>query len=362
MFRSPWHPVALGAGMAALLAGCGGSPPASAPPSAQLSASSSSPSHSAAPASGKPLQKVKLGLAVNLLAFTPIHVAQANGYFKQNRLDVQVVSLSGGTTSAETLYSGSIQFAASAASDVIHGDQKGLGLLAVANILNANDVELVISKKIAEQDHLTVNTPLKSRLQPLEGKLFGVTSAGSISQIYTQMLFQSVGLDPKGLHFIAIGSAPALNAALKGGRIAGYLLGPPAGELAEKGGYGTVIVPIKGAPVFGKQAFTDIFTTHKYAKSHPAVVKAMATAIAEADHYIVTHPDGAAQVAHHYFKVPVPLLTSGLKSLPFVSDGRFTEPGWQSAEKILNQAGLIQGTLPSTKEGVMWTNQFLPSP
>lgn len=350
----PWGPYAAAVAVTAgMLAGCGS---ASAPPPAKSTAPVS--------ASAKPvhLVPVKLGLAVNILAFAPLQVAEAKGFFAQHGLDVQIVNLTGGTTSAETLYSGGVQFAASAASDVIHADQTGLNLVAIANILDANDVELTISKRLAEQDHITPDQPLKQRLAPLQGQLFGVTSIGSISQIYTQMLFKSVGLNANSLRFIAIGSAPALNAALKGGEIAGYLLGPPSGEIAQQGGYGEVIVPVAGAPIFGKQAFSDIFTTHQYASVHPEVVRAMAASIAEANRFIIDHPDQAAQIVSKTFKVPLPLLVEGLKEEPFVADARFTQAGWDAAEKVLLEGGLLHGTLPSTRSGVMWTNQYLPNP
>jgi ABC-type nitrate/sulfonate/bicarbonate transport system substrate-binding protein len=322
--------------------------------------SATTPKAAAAPGSPQPLQTVKIGLAVNILAFTPLQIATMQGYFRHGDIAPDVVSLQGGTTVTEALMGGSLQFAASAAPDVIRADQKGLGLLAVANILNANDVELVISKKLQQQFGISASTPLKQRLAPLQGRLFGITSNGAPSQVDIQALFKSVGLNAQSLHFIVIGGAAEMNAALRAGEIAGYGLGPPTGELAAREGYGYVLVPVGGAPAFANQAFSDIYTTNAFAQAHPAVVRAVAGAIAQANDFLLSHPNQSARLLSPSFKgVPLSVLAAGIRAEPFVRGGTFTQQGWQRAIAALQQGGVLPGKAPSSQAGVLWTNQYV---
>ena len=322
------------------------------------SAAPSSLAQTSAPAA---MSRVKVGLAVQILAFAPLTIAEVNGYFKARGIEATVISLRGGTATTQTLVGGSIQFAASAAPDVIRADQKGLDVIAIANVLTANDVELTISRKLQQQLKISRGTPLKERLKPLQGRLFGVTSIGSASQVNLQALFKSVGVPPDSLHFIAIGGAAELSAALRADRIASYLVGPPAGELADREGYGYVLVPVGEAAAFADQAFSDIFTTRAYARDNPAVVRAVAGAIAQANDFLLDHPTEAARLLAPSFKaVPLDLLTGSLRKLPFARGARFTQSGWQNAVRALKDAGVLEGPLPSAEPGLLWTNEYLP--
>lgn len=308
-----------------------------------------------------PPRQVKIGVAVQILAFAPLAIAEVKGYFKDQGVEVTTISLRGGTATTQTLIGGSIQFAASAAPDVIRADQKGLDVIAIANILTANDVELTISRKLQQQLKISRGTPLRERLMPLRGRLFGVTSIGSASQINLQALFKSIGLAPDSLRFIAIGGAAELSAALRADRIAGYLVGPPAGELADREGFGYVLVPVGEAAAFADQAFTDIFTTRAYTRGNPELVRSVAGAIARANDFLLDHPAEAARlIAPSYKGVPLDLLTESLRKLPFARGARFSPTGWQNAIRALKDAGVLEGQLPSADPEVLWTNQYLP--
>ncbi len=222
--------------LGSLLAGCA---PAAGPvatpqqPAATSKpAASQPPSSTAAPANPTPPpptvakkpDKVIIAKGLSGASEMPLWVAKDMGFFAQNGIDAEIVTVEGGAVAVQALAGGKADFAHTGPA-LVNAALQGSDVVYVAGFLLKPPYALMVP-------------PAITKPQDLKGKSIGINQVGGMSYDTTVRVIRSWGMDPaKDVTLVPAGSQANRVAALKGGTVASALVERPYDLVLEKDGF-----------------------------------------------------------------------------------------------------------------------------
>jgi len=154
----------------------------------------------------------------NQMVYLPTTLAQELGFYKEQGLDVELQDFQGGAKALQAMLGGSADVVSGFYDHTIQMAADGRELVAFVTMLRFPGLVLATSPQAAA----TVQ-----RIEDLKGKIAGVTSAGSSSQMFLAFLLTRHGVPVDSVSVTAIGSAATAIAAIEHGKIdAGWLADP----------------------------------------------------------------------------------------------------------------------------------------
>lgn len=321
--------------------------------------SSASASSGSGGSSGGRLGSVTIGKAVDTIGFTTVDVAKAKGYFAKEGVTVSSQLLSGSSTAFAALESGSLDFVTASSTALIPAKAKGLPLEAITSLDYGVSLQLLVSDKWMKAHGLTVGQPLNTVMKKMVGAKLAVIS--TTDRTYDQYLEEQAGVSSSKFTYINMDSQAAALAALKYGEIDAFLLSPPSTYYAQSLGNAKIVASLHEVPTLANMAYDIVVVDTNWAKSHPAQVKAVATAMAMADNVMRTDPQSVLGVERQHFPtMSGPVLLNSLKYVTFTPDGQFTQAMWSKAitEYTDTTKGGASGVSASPSGG-LWTNQYI---
>ena len=210
--------IAACAGLAVLAAACGGGAVTPSTGSSQGSAASSS-----SPEVASLNVAIYNGSAVSL----PAWVAEQEGFFKKQDLDVHLTSVASSDAAVAALLSKSVDIMLNATEIVMETRAKGQDIKMVAG----NTVRLPWIL-IARKDLPTKGSSFPEDMQGLIGKRIGVTALGTSSQFFAEALLRNANVDPSKVTILGVGFAATGLPALQNGTIDAYLTTDPGATVA----------------------------------------------------------------------------------------------------------------------------------
>ena len=231
------------------------------------------------------VEKPKLTIAVggkNLLYYLPLTIAESQGYFKAEGLDVTIVDFAGGSKALQAVVGGSADVVSGAFEHTLIMQPKGIRLRAFALQGRAPQVVLGINPK---------TMPGYKSVADLKGRKIGVTAPGSSTNVLANFVLAKAGLKPSDVSIIGVGAGTGAVAAMRSGQIDAISNLDPVITLLQRSGdlkivSDTRIVaeadkafggPMPAGCMYAPQAFID---------KNPATVQAIANAIVRADKWI----------------------------------------------------------------------------
>jgi len=252
----------------------------------------------AAPLRAQAPKSVKVTQAVSSLAYIQSFVAQQNGYFKAEGLDVELVNTGGGGPDVQIVLAGRAEFTVNDGAQVLPALQQGQKLTCVQSLLNKSIVNVTMRKNLADKLGIGITTPVAEKLRKLKGLRIGVTRPGALTWQMARYNFINAGMDPdKDGEITGMGDAPSLAAALRQGNIDAIYISVPIGEvLVSQGTAITLIDNSRGEdpslPVF---LMEGLWATPDYIKGNRATVAKMVSAYRQASTFI--HQRSAGEIA-----------------------------------------------------------------
>jgi ABC-type nitrate/sulfonate/bicarbonate transport system substrate-binding protein len=161
----------------------------------------------AANAQSSPI-KVKFAEGSRNFNVLPAYIAIHNGYFAQEGIDAELVTLKGGPAAATALIGGDVDIAFTLTESVIKLKRQGKDLTVAAVIQDKNPCVLVV----------TANNPAKS-LADLKGQTIGVTATGSLTDLVLRQYMKQQNLSASDYKIVAFGTPATVNLALERGEI-----------------------------------------------------------------------------------------------------------------------------------------------
>jgi len=239
----------------------------------------------AAGAGAQAPEKKKITIAVggkNLFYYLPLTVAERNGYFKDEGLEVEIPDFAGGAKALQALVGGSADMVSGAYEHTINMAAKKQPITAVVLQARYSSIVLLLPKDKAAK----YRGP-----QDLKGMKVGVTAPGSSTNMFVNNLLAKGGLKPTDVSIVGVGTGSGAFAAMDKGEIDAISnLDPVISQLEATGKFVAVADSRteKGMnDIYGGDYHASvIYVNTDYVKKYPNTVQAVVNAMVRADKWI----------------------------------------------------------------------------
>ncbi|MGQ0551214.1 MAG: ABC transporter substrate-binding protein, partial [Armatimonadota bacterium] len=228
----------------------------------------------AAPAQG---QRVKITEAhTGTLFMAPVYIAEAAGYMAEEGIDLELTEVDSGALGIAALVSGQVQFFDADPFQAVQLRRQGRQIMFIYNLTKRVTLDLVMHPEVARAKGISRTTPIDQRLAALRGLKLGVTRPGAATDVYMRYYLKKAGLNPdRDVQIISVGGGAGLLAALRTRQIDAFHLSAPTPYVAERDGFGVVIIKSSAGdvPDLDNFLYTGIAVHNVYANKYGDVLK-----------------------------------------------------------------------------------------
>jgi NitT/TauT family transport system substrate-binding protein len=231
---------------------------------------SSDSSSSSAPSGSVEKPKIKVGV-LPVVDMAPFFSAVDSGYFKNEGLDVQVVTAPSGPKAIESLIGGDLDIAVTSYPGAFAAQAK-----------KAADIKIVTDLYAARPGHGVLVAPPNGSIKRPEdagGKKIAVTSTGSISDLALMSVLESKGVDIKSIQWVPM-PLPDMGTALQRGNIDGAVVIEPFVTMTEKSIGAVPITDIATGPT-AELPMSGFASLAKWVTANPNTLAAFQRALAK---------------------------------------------------------------------------------
>jgi NitT/TauT family transport system substrate-binding protein len=236
-------------------------------------------------AGAQPLEKAAVSIAVggrNLLYYLPLTIAEQQGYFKAEGLDVSIADFAGGSQALRAVVGGSADVVSGAFEHTVNMQAKGQRLRAFVLQGRAPQIVLGVNPR---------TMPGFKTVADLKGRKIGVTAPGSSTNVMANYVLAKAGLKPSDVSFIGVGASQGAVAAMRSGQIDAISNLDPMITLLQRSGDLKIVsdtrIVAEADRVFGGPMPAGcLYTMQGFIDKHPATVQALANAMVRAAKWI----------------------------------------------------------------------------
>ena len=211
-------------------------------------------------------------------------VAKEAKLFEKHGLDVNLVYISGGPRSIMSLIGGSVQFVNHSGMPALEAYQRGADTALIATPMNQLEHSLVVQKNITSTEQL-------------RGKILGMSTQGSLTDILLREGLRLNGIAEKDVTILPVGDLGARLSGLQTGRIHGAIIAGIQTLTANKMGFRTLIDYSK-LPI--EIAGSGILVRRSYVGKNPDTTLRFLKAWIEGLYLFKAKPDYAVTVLKKY--------------------------------------------------------------
>ncbi|HXR68514.1 MAG TPA: ABC transporter substrate-binding protein, partial [Dermatophilaceae bacterium] len=222
---------------------------------------------------GTPQVQIMVG-GIDKVIYLPAKLTEQLGYFKEQGVDVKMLSEPSGASAENVLIAGQVQGVVGFYDHTITLQAQGKCIESVVQLAKVPGEAEVVSNAAAAK---------LSSAKDFSGKKLGVTSPGSSTDYLTQYLAAKNGLQTKDYTTVKAGAGPTFIAALTNGGIDAGMTTDPTIANIEARGLGKVIVDMRTeegtrAALGGLYPAASLYMGCDYVKANPQVVQRVANA------------------------------------------------------------------------------------
>lgn len=266
---------------------------------------------------------IYIGVSNPDMSFLSGGVAQFQGYFKDEGLDVEVLQMNANVSIA-ALAAGNIDYNLILQS-IVTANLRGLPLK-VTGIL------------IERPNHVVVAHPSIQKFADLKGKKIAISSYGSLVDILARLTAAHFKLDPKSdVQYVAAGSSSARLTQLQTGVAQAAFLTPPGNLRAEAAGFKSLLnvrdlfaFPVNGIGVHEQKLKNDRDEVKKITRS-----------LLRANRFILDNPKGAIKI-----------LAAWGRSKPEVAEEAYQYNAKNYSRNLLVSRPTLENVIESTRWNV----------
>jgi NitT/TauT family transport system substrate-binding protein len=267
--------------------------------------------------------------------YAPLYIAQQEGYFAEEGLDVTIEIIAGGAVGVTQLVSGELQFSAATWANVLAAVSQGLEIQVVREGSDSNK-EGINGVIVAESSGF-------ESIEDLRGQTLSVNTLQSATEIQLRDCLATAGLEPGDYELVEV-PFPEVGAAVTQGRIAGGLVPEPFITIGKGQGLTSLFAPSICNEDQRNSPLINWNVSASYAAENPAVVAAFVRAMDRATELAIDDPDVVTQILPTYTSL-TPELAGVITQPSFVRDGT---PNIEGAELIMGlmvEYGLLEEPL-----------------
>ena len=179
-------------------------------------------------------------------------MAQQEGLFKKNGLDVELLHISSSSRGIQAILAGEIAFSYMDGSNQVQANLKGANIAFVAGATNRQVFSLMAKPEI-------------KRITDLRGKKIGITRIGSSTHTSALVCIESAGLKQNDYQILPLVEVPNILTALIAGQVDAGVVSPPTNSRARKAGLNELMNFAKEGPEFVSVA---VGTSRSYIKAN----------------------------------------------------------------------------------------------
>jgi NitT/TauT family transport system substrate-binding protein len=310
-------------------------------------------------ASGTPHVKIMVG-GIDKVIYLPAMLTQRLGYFKDEGVDVTLLTEPSGASAENVLVAGKVQGVVGFYDHTITLQAQDKCIESVVQLAKVpGEAEVVASKSAGNV----------SGAQDFQGKKLGVTSPGSSTDYLTQYLAKKQGIDSSDYTTVTAGAGSTFIAALQNGGIDAGMTTDPTIATAVNNGSGKVLLDMRTEDgtrkaLGGLYPAASMYMDCSYVKQNPETVQKLVNAFVKTMGWIGSHDaaDIAAKMPKDYNGGNAKLYEQSIKdsSPMFTPDGKMPEGG---PETVLDVLGTFSDTVKAKKDdidlGKTYTTKFV---
>ncbi|NUR08434.1 MAG: ABC transporter substrate-binding protein [Nocardioidaceae bacterium] len=299
-------------------------------------------------ASGTPKVKIMVG-GIDKVIYLPAMLTQRLGYFKDQGVDVQLLTEPSGATAENVLVAGQVQGVVGFYDHTITLQAQDKCIESVVQLAKVPGEAEVVSTKSAG----SVSGP-----QDFHGKKLGVTSPGSSTDYLTQYLAKKQGIDSADYTTVTAGAGSTFLSALQNGGIDAGMTTDPTIATAVENGDGKVLLDMRTEEgtrkaLGGLYPAASMYMDCAYVKQNPETVQKLVSAFVQTMKWIGSHDaaDIAAKMPKDYNGGNPKLYEQSIQdsSPMFTPDGKMPEGG---PETVLDVLGTFSDTVKAKKDSI----------
>ena len=272
--------------------------------------------------------KIRVAL-LNVVDTAPFYRALDQGYFRDEKVEVEIDKVRGGPDAVKELVEGKVDLAFTSYPAAF-----------TAQVNRVADLRIAAAAYTTRNSHLMLMGPADgsfTHASQVPGKRIAVVGTGSISDIGTSSALREAEVDPGSVNWVPM-SMDDMGAALSRGEVDGAVMAEPYVTRAEKAG----AIPVLDVTL-GRTAFLPLsgwFVTAERANAYPEAVQAFQRALAR----------GVADVQRRDLRDSVLVKYLGV------------DPGYVDDVRIATYPDKLDVTELQKVADLMRNNGFLPAP
>jgi ABC-type nitrate/sulfonate/bicarbonate transport system substrate-binding protein len=194
------------------------------------------------------LEKINASYGAISGSMAPIWVAKEAKLFEKHGLDLNLVYISGGPRAIMSLIGGSVQFVNHSGMPALEAYQRGADTTMIASPMNQLEHSLVVQKNITS-------------VEQLRGKVLGMSTAASLTDILLREGLRLNGIAEKDVTILPMGDLAARLNGLQTGRVHGVIIAGIQTLTATKLGFRQLIdysklpIEISGSGILARRAY-----------------------------------------------------------------------------------------------------------
>ncbi|MED4227547.1 ABC transporter substrate-binding protein [Neobacillus cucumis] len=330
---------------AMLLTGCSSNTSTSAPSKDKAKSSESTTT---------PKVSIMVG-GLEKIIYLPFMLAEKLDLYKEEGLNVTLISESAGQNAETALLAGQVDGAGGFYDHTLDLQSKG------------KKVEAVVTMADVPGEQLMVATRLKDKIKTLadlKGLTIGVTGLGSSTNMLASYNVVKGGNKESDYKPLPVGAGQTLIAAMQNKRIDAAVTSEPTATLLKNKNLAYTFVDMNSKEgtkeaLGGGYAATSLYMNNDYVKAHPDVVQKLANAYVKTLKWMSTHTpeEIAAKMPEEYYAGDKAVYIQALKGqLPmFTTDGKMPDGTPENVKKILSAFKPVQNVDLSQT----YTNEFV---
>lgn len=300
------------------------------------------------------LEKTSLvvGSTVRDIGMLPLYVADQQGFFTEEGLDVTVQYFDGSRPAAQALAAGAIDIGSGGYTEALDAYVAKQPVIAFWGLANYPIYEWWSAPEIKTLDDIRERGRVK----------VAISSIGALSHLISIYAFQKAGIDPEQhVDFLALGGPGSRLAALQSGQVDIIPATPPGNYILAEDGYNQLI---RLKDLMEEFQYEVHYAPIEFLENNPNTVRAFLRAISKATDSIRQDPEAAAKILQDvvgYTPEQLEDTIRGVKEMAdyFPADGHFAEEGVEVLLQFYKESGDLD-EIPDHSEVLYYkfTNEF----
>jgi len=283
-------------------------------------------SSSGAPAAQETLDPADpVSITVGTLAagdYAPLYLAEQEGYFDDEGLDVTIETIAGGAVGVTQVVSGELDFTAGTWTNILLAVSQGLELQVVREGSSAG--------KEGVNALIALDGSGIESAEDLRGETVSVNTLGSATELQIRDCLASEGLEPGDYDLVEV-PFPDTPAAVSQGRVAAGFVPEPFITIGSSQGLSPILYPAVCNEDQSNSTVVNWSTSRQFAEQNPQVVEAFVRAMDKATELAIDDPSSVSSILPT-FTTLTPELAEAIVQPNFNREGT---PDVENAEFIM---------------------------